>query len=157
MDVFAPETRSEIMRRVRSKDTTPEIAVRRLVSAMGFRYRLHSKTLTGHPDLVFSRLRKAIFVHGCFWHGHSCRSADLPASNRAYWKGKRARNASRDRRARRGLRGAGWKLSVLREYEPDRVLKAHLESRHSERSEESRSGLVWIATSYGVMGPRPLP
>ena len=84
MDVFSPAKRSEIMRRVRSKDTKPEIFIRRLVSDMGFRYRLNSDLLPGHPDLVFSRLHKVIFVHGCFWHGHSCKAGTFPASNRLY-------------------------------------------------------------------------
>ncbi|MGH9446455.1 MAG: very short patch repair endonuclease [Terriglobia bacterium] len=113
MDVFSPAQRSEIMRRVRSKDTKPEIIVRRLVSFMGFRYRLHSKVLSSHPDLVFNRLRKVIFVHGCFWHGHSCRAAQLPASNQAYWKVKRARNTARDRRVQRELNRHGWKCLVV--------------------------------------------
>jgi DNA mismatch endonuclease (patch repair protein) len=105
------------MRRVRSKDTKPEIAVRALVSDMGFRYRLHSEKLSGHPDLVFSRLHKVIFVHGCFWHGHSCRAADLPASNRDYWRAKRTRNEKRDTRVRKELRQLGWKSLVVWECE----------------------------------------
>ena len=100
------------MRRVRSKDTKPELFVRRLVSGMGFRYRLNSKTLPGHPDLVFSRLKRVIFVHGCFWHGHACEGADLPASILEYWNGKRLRNLARDRRTQRQLRRAGWKSLV---------------------------------------------
>ena len=113
MDVFSPAKRSEIMRRVRSKGTTPELFVRQIVTKLGFRYRLNSKKLPGHPDLVFSRLRKVIFVHGCFWHGHSCRAADLPASNREYWEGKRLRNVARDRRARRKLSRNGWKSLIV--------------------------------------------
>jgi DNA mismatch endonuclease (patch repair protein) len=113
MDVFSTAKRSEIMRRIRSEDTKPEIVIRRLVSGMGFRYRLHSKTLSGHPDLVFSRLHKVIFVHGCFWHGHSCRAADLPASNQTYWRGKRARNVKRDRKIRRELHRLGWESLVV--------------------------------------------
>ncbi|MCL5006412.1 MAG: DNA mismatch endonuclease Vsr [Acidobacteria bacterium] len=113
MDVFSPVKRSEIMRRVRSKDTKPERFVRRLVSGMGFRYRLHSENLPGHPDLVFGRLHKVIFVHGCFWHGHSCRAGALPASNREYWENKREKNLARDERARRELKRVGWKSLVV--------------------------------------------
>lgn len=113
MDVFSPAKRSEIMRRVRSKGTTPELLVRRVVTKMGFRYRLNSKTLPGHPDLVFSRLRKVIFVHGCFWHGHSCKAADLPESNRGYWEAKRSRNVARDGRTRRELSRHGWESLVV--------------------------------------------
>ena len=80
MDVFEPEKRSDIMRRVRSEGTKPEIAVRKLVSGMALRYRLHSKMLLGHPDLVFSRLHKVIFVHGGFWHGHACPADDVVSS-----------------------------------------------------------------------------
>lgn len=113
MDVFSPAKRSEIMRHVCSKDTKPELVVRHIVSKMGFRYQLNSKLLPGHPDLVFNRLRKVIFVHGCFWHGHSCKAATLPVSNREYWKTKRHKNEARDKRARRRLREAGWKCLVV--------------------------------------------
>ncbi|MGA2987636.1 MAG: DNA mismatch endonuclease Vsr [Terriglobia bacterium] len=109
MDVFAVSKRSEIMRRVRSKHTKPEVLVRKLVSSMGFRYRLHSDRISGHPDLAFSRLRKVIFVHGCFWHGHHCPAGTLPGSNADYWIAKRIRNLARDRRTRRALRREGWK------------------------------------------------
>ena len=113
MDVFGPAKRSEIMRRVRSEGTRPEVAVRKLVSSLGFRYRLHSKALLGHPDLVFSRLHKVIFVHGCFWHGHSCSGGELPSSNQAYWRTKRAKNVNRDRRIRRELHRLGWKSLLV--------------------------------------------
>lgn len=113
MDTFSNAQRSEIMRRVHSKGTAPEVAVRRLVSAMGFRYRLHSEKLCGRPDLVFGPLRKVIFVHGCFWHGHSCPAANLPASNRTYWYRKRRRNLDRDRAVKRELRRLGWKSLVV--------------------------------------------
>ena len=108
------------MRRVRSKGTTPELLVRKVVTRMGFRYRLNLKTLPGHPDLVFSRLHRVIFVHGCFWHGHSCKAADLPASNRGYWETKRLRNVARDRRARRELSQHGWKSLVVWECQVNR-------------------------------------
>jgi DNA mismatch endonuclease (patch repair protein) len=117
MDVFSPAQRSEIMRRIRSKDTKPELAVRSLVFSMGFRYRLHSSKLKGHPDLVFSRLRKLIFVHGCFWHGHRCPAGELPSSNEGYWKTKISRNISRDRRTRRLLQREGWGVLVVWECE----------------------------------------
>jgi len=105
------------MRRVHSRDTKPELVVRRLVSSMGLRYRLHSKSLSGHPDLVFGRLHKVIFVHGCFWHGHYCPAATLPESNKEYWEAKRSRNVIRDKRVLRALRRAGWKALVLWECE----------------------------------------
>ena len=92
------EVRSRIMRAARSKDTMPELKVRRTVHAMGFRYRLHCKELPGTPDLVFKAKKKAVFVHGCFWHGHDCLRGDrLPKANRDYWKRKLGRNKLRDR------------------------------------------------------------
>src|SRR5258708_2127618 len=99
MDTFTTRKRSEIMSRIRAKDTKPEMAVRSLVHRMGFRYRLHCRELPGNPDLVFPSRRKIIFVHGCFWHGHRCRSGqNRPASNTTYWVTKLNRNEARDKR-----------------------------------------------------------
>lgn len=106
------------MSHVRSKDTAPEWAVRRMVHAMGFRYRLHVKTLPGKPDLVLPRHHKVIFVHGCFWHGHGCRvGGHVPATRTRFWKDKFARNAARDRKALRQLWQAGWQVFVVWECE----------------------------------------
>lgn len=106
--------RSENMRRIRSKDTAPEMAVRRLIHGLGFRYRLHVKDMPGKPDLVFPSRRKIIFVHGCFWHQHrSCREGRLPKSNRSYWTPKLQRNVKRDRQALRQLHSAGWDTLVI--------------------------------------------
>ncbi len=108
------EARSRIMRAVRSHDTAPELLVRRLAHSMGYRFRLHRKDLPGTPDLVFPRLRKVIFVHGCFWHGHHCaRGARVPKGHRAYWVEKIEGNRLRDRRNLRRLAKAGWKSLVL--------------------------------------------
>jgi DNA mismatch endonuclease (patch repair protein) len=98
---------------VKSHDTTPEMVVRRLVHAMGFRYRLHVRSLPGAPDLVFPRLRKVIFVSGCFWHMHACGRCRIPAARRAYWLAKLQGNAERDRRVQRALRRAGWGVLVV--------------------------------------------
>ncbi len=117
MDVFSSAQRSEIMRHVHSKDTRPEIAVRKLVYGMGFRYRIHSKAVPGQPDLVVAIRKQAIFVHGCFWHRHACPAATLPKSNRDYWQGKQNRNAARDKRNVRILRGSGWKVLTVWECE----------------------------------------
>jgi len=109
-----PELRSRIMRAVKATDTSPEMTVRRLVHAMGYRYRLHREGLPGKPDLVFPRLRKVIFVHGCFWHGHNCpRGARMPVRNKQYWEAKIARNVARDKRELRRLRSLGWKCLVI--------------------------------------------
>jgi len=109
-----PETRSRIMRAVKGRDTTPELIVRRLAHSMGYRYRLHRKDLPGKPDIVFPRLRKVIFVHGCFWHGHDCaRGARVPKNNREYWTKKIDKNRMRDEDALVALKEAGWQTDVL--------------------------------------------
>ena len=114
------------MSRIRKTNTKPEMVVRRLVHGMGFRFRLHRRDLPGTPDLVFPRLRKVIFVHGCFWHQHSCRlGAKQPTANPDYWLPKLARNVERDHQARMTLVGAGWKVLVIWECQtklPDGLL-----------------------------------
>jgi DNA mismatch endonuclease, patch repair protein len=112
-DPLTPAERSELMSRIRSKDTKPEWAVRRLVHGLGYRYRLHAKELPGHPDLVFRPRRKVIFVHGCFWHQHACKHFRMPRTRVAYWREKLDKNVSRDRKTQRVLRKAGWKLLVV--------------------------------------------
>jgi DNA mismatch endonuclease, patch repair protein len=113
-----PETRSRIMRAVKGQNTTPELVVRRLVFGSGYRYRLHRKDLPGKPDLVFPRLRKIIFVHGCFWHAHTCaRGARIPQNNRQYWVQKIQRNAIRDRKNRAALKKLGWEVHIIWECE----------------------------------------
>jgi DNA mismatch endonuclease, patch repair protein len=113
-----PELRSRIMRAVKSTDTTPELIVRSLAHRMGYRFRLHRKELPGRPDLVFPGMRKAIFVNGCFWHGHDCaRGARVPKNNREYWTKKIERNKKRDNAAGQALTSAGWKVAVFWECE----------------------------------------
>lgn len=108
------EVRSRTMRAVRSKDTRPELIVRRLAHAMGYRFRLHRKDLPGSPDLVFPSRRSAIFVHGCFWHGHDCaRGARRPKTNTEYWRQKVARNRTRDARVTMELEALGWRVITL--------------------------------------------
>lgn len=109
MDSLSPAERSEIMARVRSRDTRPEMLVRRLVFSFGYRYRLHAKDLPGRPDLVFRRRRKVIFIHGCFWHRHSnCALARLPKSRQEFWLPKLEGNRKRDEKNVRQLRREGW-------------------------------------------------
>jgi DNA mismatch endonuclease (patch repair protein) len=106
------------MRRIPSKGTKPEMFVRRFVHARGYRYRLHVPGLPGKPDLVFSRLRKVIFVHGCFWHLHkACREGRIPGSRRDYWEPKLLRNVERDRNHLSALRKLGWMPLVIWECE----------------------------------------
>ncbi|WP_259397709.1 very short patch repair endonuclease, partial [Burkholderia cepacia] len=107
-------SRSDNMRRIRSKDTAPEMAVRRLTHGLGYRYRLHRKDIPGKPDLVFPARRKVIFIHGCFWHQHpGCREGRPPKSNAAYWLPKLERNQQRDKAALEKLAALGWNALVI--------------------------------------------
>ena len=127
MDTVSKERRSENMRRIRSSGTAPEMAVRRMAHAMGYRYRLHPKGLPGRPDLAFSSRRKAVFIHGCFWHQHAapgCGIVREPKSNQGYWAGKLERNRERDQDHERQLDEMGWRTLIIWECE----IEAGLES-----------------------------
>jgi len=117
MDIFTPQQRSRIMRAVGQKNTKPEMAVRRLLHAMGYRYRLHAAELPGRPDVVFRRRRKAVFVNGCFWHGHDCDRGRRPASRKEYWEAKIDRNVARDLDRIERLHTQGWEVLVVWECE----------------------------------------
>ena len=118
IDTFSPDERSEIMRRVKGMDTTPEIAVRSLAHRLGYRFRLHKKDLPGKPDLVFPSRMRVIFVHGCFWHSHpGCSRTRIPDANRPYWEGKILRNMRRDEENVKKLKGLGWRVLVIWECE----------------------------------------
>lgn len=117
-DKFDSETRSRTMRAVKSKNTVPEMKVRRLAHALGHRFRLHRKDLPGAPDLVFPKSRKIIFVHGCFWHGHNCaRGARQPKANADYWTAKTFRNKTRDEDTQKCLKALDWEVLVIWECE----------------------------------------
>jgi DNA mismatch endonuclease (patch repair protein) len=106
--------RSKIMRAVRCTDTAPELVVRKLVHALGFRFRLYRKDLPGTPDLVLPRLKTVIFVHGCYWHRHAlCDKATMPKTRVEFWRLKFDANTSRDARKNRQLRAAGWRVIVI--------------------------------------------
>ena len=107
-DTRSPEQRSRIMRSVRTKNTGPEMLLRRLLFKEGYRYRLHSKNLPGRPDLAFPGRRKVVFVHGCFWHGHDCAKGRAPKSRVDYWGPKLASNQERDARRVNELNELGW-------------------------------------------------
>lgn len=110
--------RSHIMRSVKGKNSQPEMTVRRLIHGMGYRYRLHRKDLPGMPDLVFGPRKKVIFVHGCFWHGHSCKRGNRqPKTNAEYWKNKISRNVQRDADSIEQLGKTGWDCLVIWECE----------------------------------------
>jgi len=111
-------SRSATMRAVKSKDTKPELFVRSLIYRLGYRFRLHRKDIPGKPDIVFTGRKKVIFVHGCFWHGHTCtRGARVPIHNREYWIEKIGRNVSRHAKQMDDLKAAGWQPLVLWECE----------------------------------------
>ena len=136
-DVFTPEKRSAVMRRVKGRDTSPELKVRKLLTRLGARYRLHRKDLPGNPDIVLPGRKLAIFVHGCFWHGHDCaRGARVPKQNRDYWLAKVARNTARDGAAQAALAAAGWRVVVL--WECDMKDEAALSERLANLLEAPR-------------------
>ncbi len=117
-DVYPPEKRSAVMRRVKGKDTSPELKVRKALTRLGARYRLQRKDLPGKPDIVLPSRRLVLFVHGCFWHGHDCaRGARVPKQNRDYWVGKVDRNRARDLRTREALAALGWRVETIWECE----------------------------------------
>jgi DNA mismatch endonuclease, patch repair protein len=117
------------MAAVKSRDTTPEMVVRRLVHSLGYRYRLHVRSLPGCPDLVFPRLRKIINVNGCSWHLHGCKRCRVPSSRRGYWIAKLQRNAARDKQTRQKLRRDGWGVMVLWECQINAATQERLRAR----------------------------
>jgi DNA mismatch endonuclease (patch repair protein) len=144
-DTRTKEQRSRIMKSVGARDTGPELTVRRLLHRLGYRYTLHRRDLPGRPDVVFPRRRKAIFIHGCFWHGHGCGKGKLPKSRTEYWAAKIKANRDRDARAVAHLEDARWQTLSLWQCELknldkiDRALRAFLgppgqKSRHANHS-----------------------
>lgn len=136
MDTLSPKERSERMSRVRPKDTKPEMRVRRLIHSMGYRYRLHTSSLPGRPDLVFPGRRKAIFIHGCFWHRHSCKTGiRLPKSRLDFWVPKLEGNRQRDASNQARLQALGWDVLTIWECETwdlkaiERLVSGFLESK----------------------------
>lgn len=112
-DHVSPERRSFIMSQVGTRDTKPELIIRRALHRLGYRYRLHQRQLPGSPDLVFPTRRKVIFVHGCFWHGHGCRWGQLPKSRPEYWGPKIHVNRVRDAKSLLALHEAGWQTHIV--------------------------------------------
>ena len=142
-DVFTPEKRSAVMRRVKSRDTGPERIVRRILTRLGARYRLQRADLPGKPDIVLPGRKLAILVHGCFWHGHDCaRGARVPKTNRDYWLGKVGRNRDRDARNRAALEALGWRVETVWEC----ALK-------DPAALEARLGALLAATRRDAHGP----
>src|SRR4051812_48307916 len=129
MDVFSPSKRREVMQAIRGKDTTPELLVRSMVHRLGLRFRLHGRKLPGKPDLVLTRHRTVILVHGCFWHRHDCGLAANPKTRPEFWAGKFQANVERDRRVRAQLAELGWRVVEIWECETRRVETLELRLR----------------------------
>lgn len=130
MDVFSVSKRSEVMSRIRSKDTKPELIVRHLLFSAGLRYRLYVRTLPGRPDIVLPKWRMAVFVNGCFWHSHvGCRFAAKPGGHADYWSAKLERNRERDRKSHAELLAQGWRVLVVWERACRKVDQPALQAR----------------------------
>lgn len=112
------------MSRIRAKDTSPELSVRHALTKLGYRYRIHPRDLPGKPDIVFTRRRKVIWIHGCFWHLHDCREGRIPSTNSLYWRPKLEANRERDRRHIQALAARGWESLTLWECEVERAPEA---------------------------------
>ena len=115
MDTVSKKKRSEIMSRIRGKNTKPELIVRKYLFSKGYRYRLHDNKLPGKPDIVLKKLKTAIQVRGCFWHSHGCKFSSMPKTNKKFWIKKIADNKKRDRKNDQKLRRHGYKLIIIRE------------------------------------------
>ena len=116
-DTLTPAQRSERMSRIRSRDTKPELWVRRILHSRGFRFRLHRKDLPGRPDLVLPKYGAVVFVQGCFWHAHHCQKGRVPGTRGDFWKAKFEGNKKRDARNTRALHTAGWRVFTIWECE----------------------------------------
>ncbi|MFH1799118.1 MAG: very short patch repair endonuclease [Candidatus Omnitrophota bacterium] len=129
-DIFSPSKRTEIMKKIRTKDTGCELTVRKMIYAMGYRYRLHKKSLPGNPDIVFNRRKKVIFVNGCLWHGcKKCSRSKLPESNEKFWKDKIQGNFVRDKRNYKELKKLGWNYFCVWQCEIKKKNEDKLKSR----------------------------
>jgi DNA mismatch endonuclease (patch repair protein) len=148
LDTFSPEKRSDIMRNVRSVNTTPELKIRSLLHGLGFRFRLHRSDLPGIPDIVLPKHRTVLFVHGCFWHRHpGCPRASTPAVKPDYWLPKFARTTERDRQNQEELQRRGWNVIVVWECELKNALtlKYRLESEISGDLQYSMEKVLSLA------------
>lgn len=140
-DIVSPETRSRMMSGIRSKNTHPEIIVRKWLHSQGYRFRLHRKDLPGKPDIILSKYHTVIFVHGCFWHQHpQCRYAVVPASRTTWWLEKFRQNRERDTLAARQLKEMGWHVITIWECEVKNgnfidILKKFFERRHEDQTQ----------------------
>ena len=138
-DRVTKEERSRIMALVKSKDTSPEMKVRRAVHQAGYRFRLYRSDLPGSPDLVLPRHRMAVFVHGCFWHWHGCRRSRMPQTNRVYWQAKIQRNMDRDVRTQAQLTELGWRVISIWECSLDSGISELLNCLDESRTKVASS------------------
>lgn len=153
MDTMSPEARSRLMSRIRGRDTKPEMLVRRYLHARGLRYIPNDKSLPGKPDLVFKSRKVAVFVHGCFWHGHEkCSNWRLPRSKIEYWAAKINGNRQRDKRIIYRLRRLGWRVHVLWACRLD---EARLGRLYLAIAEQSRPTARRDSISTGLSSTRP--
>lgn len=130
VDRISPKKRSELMGRIRSKNTRPELLVRKIVFGLGYRYRLHARDLPGRPDLVFRAKKKVVFVHGCFWHRHlNCSIAHMPKSRIRFWKHKLEGNRQRDEKNKKALAKQGWAVLTIWECEMKNALELEKQLR----------------------------
>ena len=130
MDIWSKEKRSEVMSKIRSKNTEPEMILRKALFAKGYRYRVNYKKLSGKPDIVFPKYKTVIFVHGCFWHGHEhCKIAHIPKSNTEFWQHKISTNKERDKNNEEKICALGWKVLTLLECEISKKKLPHILER----------------------------
>lgn len=138
MDIWSKEKRSEVMSRIRGKNTNPEMILRSYLFKQGFRFRVHRKDLPGKPDIVLSKYNTIIFVHGCFWHYHKdCREGRIPSSNSKFWKEKLEKNIEKDKKHITALKLAGWKVVVIWECELEKSLEQTLNNLKNVLFEKS--------------------
>jgi DNA mismatch endonuclease, patch repair protein len=135
-DTVTPAVRSRMMAAIKGKNTKPEIIVRKALHAAGFRFRLHDRKLPGRPDVVLAKYKSAVFVHGCFWHGHQCKAFRWPKSRKDFWREKILRNKARDAVAKRELRQLGWQSILIWECQ---IKKGLVEKKVLERLRSQRS------------------
>lgn len=132
-DIFKKEKRSQIMSHISGKNTKPEIIIRKIVHSLGYRFRLHKKELPGKPDIVFHKLKKVIFINGCFWHGHkNCLRSKLPATNKKFWKIKIEGNKRNDKSNKIKLKRLGWDYLVIWQCEIKKKNAEKLETKISK-------------------------
>ena len=157
-DVLTPDQRRFVMSRIKSKDTKPELLVRRGLHGRGLRYRLHRAGVPGKPDMVFAKYRALVFVHGCFWHGHGCSLFKWPRTRSSFWDAKIRRNMERDRKVQVALKLAGWRMIV--------VWECALRGKHKRALQDvlrdteafirhGREPLIEIAEFHGMDGRVP--